>query len=67
MAMTAEEMMASMKAGLKAKTGKPLEDWVKIVKASGIEKHGEQVTMLKTDHGLGGQFHLPGGKRPAGR
>lgn len=53
MAMTAEEMMASMKAGLKDKTGKPLEDWVKIVKASGIEKHGEQVTMLKTDHGMG--------------
>jgi len=53
MAMTAEEMMASMKAGLKDKTGKALEDWVKVVKASGIEKHGEQVTMLKTDHGLG--------------
>mgnify|MGYP003624406053 FL=1 len=53
MAMTAEEMMASMKAGLKDKTGKALEDWVKVVKASGLEKHGEQVKMLKTDHGLG--------------
>jgi predicted transport protein len=51
--MTAEEMMASMKTGLKDKTGKALEDWVKVVKASGLEKHGEQVTMLKTDHGLG--------------
>ena len=28
MSMTAEEMMAGMKAGLKDKTGKPLEDWV---------------------------------------
>ncbi len=53
MAKTVEEMMESMKAGLLAKTGKRLEDWVKIVKASGIEKHGEQVKLLKTDHGLG--------------
>ena len=53
MAKTADEMMASMKAGLKAKTGKSLEDWVKIVQASGLGTHGEQMKLLKTDHGVG--------------
>ena len=48
-----DDMMESMKAGLLAKSGKPLEHWVKVVKASGIEKHGEQVKLLKEQHGLG--------------
>ncbi len=52
MAKSAEEMMESMKAGITEKTGKPLEHWVKLVKASGIEKFGEQVKMLKGDHGM---------------
>lgn len=52
MAKTSEEMMESMKAGIAQKTGKPLEHWVKIVKASGLEKHGQQMTLLKSDHGL---------------
>jgi len=53
MAKTADEMMESMKAGLKAKTGKSLEDWVKIVQASGLGTHGEQMKLLKADHGIG--------------
>lgn len=52
MAKSAKEMMESMKAGIAEKTGKPLEHWVKLVKASGIEKFGEQVKMLKTGHGM---------------
>ena len=52
MAKSAEEMMESMKAGIAEKTGKPLEHWVKLVKASGIEKFGELVKMLKGDHGI---------------
>jgi predicted transport protein len=53
MAKSTADMIESMKAGLLAKTGKPLAHWVKTVQASGIEKHGEQVNMLKTAHGLG--------------
>lgn len=50
---TPDEMVATMVANLKEKTGKPLEDWLKIVKKSGLEKHGEIVKMLKADHGIG--------------
>lgn len=48
-----EDMLASMIANLKEKTGKTLEQWVKIAKASKLAKHGEIVKMLKTDHELG--------------
>jgi predicted transport protein len=53
MAKTTDEMMESMKAGLKARTGKSLEDWVRIVQASGLGTHGEQMKLLKTDHDIG--------------
>lgn len=49
---TPEEMAATMEANLAEKTGKPLGEWVKIVKASGAAKHGEIVKLLKTDHGM---------------
>ena len=49
---TPEEMAASMIANMPEKTGKPLEDWLKIVAGSGLEKHGAIVKMLKTDHGM---------------
>lgn len=41
-----------MEKGLLEKTGKPVEYRVKIVKDSGLEKHGEMIKMLKTDHGF---------------
>lgn len=53
MAKSPEEMLASMIANLKEKTGKTLEEWVKIAKASKLAKHGEIVKMLKSDHELG--------------
>lgn len=49
---TPEEMAATMEANLAGKTGKPLPEWLKIVKASGTAKHGEIVKMLKADHGM---------------
>lgn len=49
---TPEEMAASMIANMPEKTGKPLEDWLKIVSSSGLKKHGEIVKHLKTDHGM---------------
>ena len=47
-----EEMAAKMVANLLEKTGKDMAAWLKIVKASGLEKHGEIVKMLKGDHGM---------------
>ena len=52
MAKTADKMLETMKANLPEKTGKTLEQWVAIVKASGLDKHGEQVKLLK-DQGVG--------------
>ncbi len=47
-----EEMAASMIANLKEKTGKTLPQWVKIARASKLEKHGQIVKHLKADHGM---------------
>jgi hypothetical protein len=56
MAKSPEEQMASLIANMKKNTGKTLEEWLKITKASKLEKHGEIVRMLKADHGLGHGF-----------
>lgn len=45
--------MESMIRNLAEKTGKSLDEWVSLVRASGLGKHGEIVTMLKGEHGLG--------------
>lgn len=52
MAKTPEEMAASMIANLEEKTGKDLAGWLEITKASGLEKHGQIVKLLKSDHGM---------------
>ncbi len=44
------EMKAAMIAGLPEKTGKSLEQWLKIVRASKLAKHKEIVTLLKVEH-----------------
>lgn len=52
MATTPDKMLQTMIANLPEKTGKTLEQWIAVVKASGLEKHGEQVKLLK-DQGVG--------------
>lgn len=47
-----EEQLATMIANLPEKTGKDLGAWKKLVVSSGLEKHGQIVKMLKTDHGV---------------
>jgi len=47
-----EEMAQSMIDNLPEKTGKSLEEWLKITRASGLDKHGQIVKMLKADHGM---------------
>ncbi|MEO1015476.1 MAG: DUF4287 domain-containing protein [Pseudomonadota bacterium] len=56
MAKSPEEMAQSMIANMPEKTGKPLEDWLAVVKASGLGKHGEIVKLLKSEHGMGHGF-----------
>ncbi|NOT06876.1 MAG: DUF4287 domain-containing protein [Gemmatimonadales bacterium] len=50
MADNAEETMIR---NLEEKTGKSLDQWVKLVKGMGELKHGAIVTVLKAKHGLG--------------
>lgn len=50
---TPEEMAESVIRNLKEKTGKTLEEWLKVVKASKLAKHGEIVKHLKSEHGIG--------------
>lgn len=53
---TPEEMAATMIANMPEKTGKPLDDWLKLIAASGLQKHGDIVRMLKTDYGMSHGF-----------
>jgi len=52
MTQSPEQMAATMIANLKEKTGKTLEEWLKITLASGHQKHGAIVKSLKTEHNL---------------
>jgi len=52
MAKSPEEMAASMIANLKEKTGKSLDAWLKIAKKTNLEKHGQIVKHLKSEHGV---------------
>lgn len=52
MAQTPEQMAQSMIDNLPAKTGKSLDQWLKVVSKSKLGKHGEIVKHLKADHGV---------------
>lgn len=47
-----EEMAATMLANIADKTGKKLSAWHSILKKAGLEKHGQMVALLKTEHGV---------------
>ena len=38
---------------LAEKTGRSMPEWIGVVEASGLSKHGEILAWLKTEHGLG--------------
>jgi hypothetical protein len=44
--------IAKMEANIAEKTGKTVQQWISVVKTSGLQKHGEIVRFLKTDHGF---------------
>jgi hypothetical protein len=52
MARTPEEMEASMIRSLEDKTGKGLDQWLEVTAASGLDKHGQIVKLLKSEHGM---------------
>lgn len=52
MAKSPEEMTESMIQNLKEKTGKSLDDWLRVVGTQAGKKHSELVRFLKTEHGL---------------
>lgn len=43
---------ATMIANFKEKTGKTLDDWLKVAGKMGLKKHGEIVATLKKDHAM---------------
>jgi predicted transport protein len=48
-----QEMKAAMIAGLAEKTGKPPDEWLRLlVQTSKLSKHKDIVGLLKTEHGL---------------
>ena len=69
MAKTSSELEKEFIDGAKEKTGKSLEEWLSLVKSSGIEKSSDILNWLKKGHGLNhmqAQFvsgiHLNNGK-----
>ncbi|HET9458242.1 MAG TPA: DUF4287 domain-containing protein [Candidatus Limnocylindrales bacterium] len=51
-----DEATATMIANYPARTGRPLGDWVALIRASGLARHGEIVAMLKREHGMSHGF-----------
>ena len=49
---TPEEQLATMLANLPIKTGRPLDDWLQIIALEQLEKHGQIVGFLKSEHGV---------------
>ena len=52
MASSPEQQLATMLANIPDKTGKTLAAWQKLIARSGLEKHGEIVKYLKSEHGV---------------
>lgn len=46
----------TMIANMPEKTGRSLDDWITLLQASGLEKHGQLMTLLKKEHGVSHGF-----------
>jgi len=44
---------ASYFPSIEKKYGRPIAEWKKVIRASGLTRHMELVGMLKSEHGLG--------------
>lgn len=47
-----DPQLQTMIGNMPEKTGKPLEEWFKILAASKLEKHGEMLKLLKSEYGV---------------
>ena len=53
---TVDDATATMISNFPARTGRPLDEWVALVRSSGKTRHGEIMTLLKTEHGMSHGF-----------
>jgi hypothetical protein len=51
-----EDAMATMIANFPAKTGRPIEAWIELVRSRGLTKHNDIVGYLKTEHRMSHGF-----------
>ncbi len=51
-----EDQLATMLANIPEKTGKTLDEWIALIRKSGLEKHGEIMKLLKGEHGVSHGF-----------
>ena len=49
---TVEEGLRSQLRNIETTYGRSIDKWIETIRASGLRRHGEIVTMLKTEHGL---------------
>jgi hypothetical protein len=52
MSLSEDPQVLSMIANLPAKTGKSIDEWFAILRASGLENHGDMLKLLKSEHGM---------------
>ena len=50
---TVDEAVQKQARNIETRTGRPFDEWVALVGASGKAKHGEIVAWLKSEHGFG--------------
>jgi hypothetical protein len=53
---TVDDATRTMISNFPERTGRSLDEWVALIRASGKTRHGEVVTMLKTEHGMSHGF-----------
>ncbi len=51
--MKPKEMETAMMKNMLEKTGKPIDDWIKIVRTKNFNKNSEIVTFLKNEYSVG--------------
>jgi len=49
---TVEEGLRSQIRNIEAAYGRPIEEWIELIRASGLTRHNEVVAMLKAEHGM---------------
>jgi uncharacterized protein DUF4287/uncharacterized protein DUF5655 len=50
--MTVDDALRSQLRNIEATYGRSIDEWVALIRASGLERHGQIVAWLKTQHGL---------------